>query len=184
MTKKKFSIGTRVRARHDRAPARFKGRVGTIQGSEPYRGYQIAFEDQAGEVAYLHSYFLEELTPGPAEFSLPPATQQRTNQFENRRSPRLETDLLIAIEFQDQRLIGACFDYNQHGFGAIVDETELPLGEVVTVELPLIDRKPLRFQAKAVHQDPPRYGFEFVVTQESKRQMIVDFFAESAEIKS
>ncbi len=182
MVRRKFDIGTRVRARHDRAPAKFKGRIGIIQGSEPYRGYVIEFEDQAGSIAYLHSYWLEELLPGSEGFLPPPPAQQR-GSVENRRSPRLEADCFVAIEFQNQRTIGSCVDYNQHGFGAILEETELPVGEVVTVELPIVGRKPVRFEAKTVRRDHPMYGFAFVISHESKRQIIVDFFKESTEIK-
>jgi hypothetical protein len=100
--------------------------------------------------------------------------------IENRRSPRFEADCFIAIQLADRRVIATCVDYNEHGFGALVEDGQLPRGEIVAIELPMAGGVPLRLQARVVYHDGPRHGFEFVAPEDSKRRLIADFFRESA----
>lgn len=99
---------------------------------------------------------------------------------EKRRSPRFEADCFVAINFHQRRIIAACVDYNEGGFGAVVEEEELPVGEILTIELPMAGGIPLKLQAKVVYHEKSRHGFEFVAPEEAKRQLIADFFRESA----
>jgi len=99
---------------------------------------------------------------------------------ENRRSPRFEADCFIAIQLHHRRVIATCVDYNEHGFGALVEDDELPVGAILAIELPMAGGVPLKLQARIVYHDGPRHGFEFVAPEESKRRLIADFFRESA----
>jgi hypothetical protein len=179
MVRRKFRVGIRVQAKHDTAPEKFKGRIGIIRKLEPYLGYGIEFEDTAGSIEFLQPQYIEEFAGDGPQLQTEEVVHPRHDYFEQRRSPRFEVDCFVAIEFQSQRVVGTCVDYNEHGFGAIVDE-ELPAEQVMSIELPIADRKPLRFLAKVAYRKHPRYGFEFVTAKESERQRIVDFFRESS----
>jgi len=181
MVRRKFRVGVRVQAKYDTAPEKFKGRIGIIKKLEPYLGYGIEFEDRAGSIEFLQPQYIEEFVGEGQQLSPEEAVRPQHNYFEQRRSPRFEVDCFVAVEFQNQRVVGTCVDYNENGFGAIVDE-ELPMAETMSIELPIADRKPLRFLAKVAYRKHPRYGFEFVTPKESERQRIVDFFRESAAI--
>ena len=179
MVRRKFRVGNRVQAKYDNAPEKFKGRIGIIRKLEPYLGYGIEFEDRAGSIEFLQPQYIEEFVAEGSQPHTEEAVRTPHNYFEQRRSPRFEVDCFVAVEFQDQRVVGTCVDYNEHGFGAIVDEA-LPMAETMSIELPIADRKPLRFSAKVAYRNHPRYGFEFVTAKESERQRIVEFFRESS----
>ncbi len=103
---------------------------------------------------------------------------------ENRRSPRFEADCFVAVTFNHQRIIASCVDYNEHGFGAIVEDEKLPVGEILSVELPMAGGVPLKLQARVVHRAGSRHGFEFVAPEDNKRKLIADFFHESSGTSS
>jgi len=48
----------------------------------------------------------------------------------------------------------------------------------VSIEIAIADRDPLSLQARVVHENDSRYGFEFVFPESSKRRLIADFFRE------
>ena len=179
MVRRKFQVGNRVQAKHDNAPEKFKGRIGIIRKLEPYLGYGIEFEDGAGNIEFLQPQYIEECVSQEAQSSTGETARPQHDYFEQRRSSRFEVDCFVAVEFQSQRVVGTCVDYNEHGFGAVVDE-ELPMAEIMSIELPIADRKPLRFLARVAYRKHPRYGFEFVTSKESERRRIVDFFRESS----
>ncbi|SRR6266849_7628738 len=98
---------------------------------------------------------------------------------ENRRSPRYRTDQLITIEFQNRKVTGTCVDYNENGFGAIING-ELPVGEIMSVEFSRLNQEAMRLQVRTIYQRGARYGFEFIAPAD-KRRTIADFFKESLE---
>jgi len=57
-------------------------------------------------------------------------------------------------------------------------EYNLPIGWIVSIEIAITDRDPLSLQARVVHENDSRYGFEFVFPESSKRRLIADFFRE------
>jgi hypothetical protein len=99
---------------------------------------------------------------------------------DNRRSPRFEADCFVAIQLNHRRFIATCLDYNEHGFGALVEDEQLPVGEILAVELPIAGGVPLKLQAKVIYHEGQRHGFEFVAPEDSKRRLVADFFRESA----
>jgi len=174
MTRKKFEKGMRIQVTHEHAPARFKGRIGTVRGKYPYEGYAVEFDDNPGTVENVGSNFMEVLTLDQAKRSY---VESAPRDVENRRSPRYGADCVVAIEFQGHRVIGKCIDYNENGFGAIVEHV-LPLGWIMNIEFPLKDRKPVRIQARPIYEKDLRYGFEFLFPDNNKRALVADFFAE------
>jgi hypothetical protein len=169
----------RVKVEHPNAPRKFKGRIGTIRYKQPYEGYGVEFDDQPNTIENVGSSWLELLTLHRRERRLLDGLPQ---DIEKRRSPRYEADCFVAIEFQNRRFIGKCVDYSDDGFGAIVD-CKLPLGWILTVELPITGRKPLRVQARPVYEKDSRYGFEFLFPDGNKRALIAEFFAEHLDDK-
>jgi hypothetical protein len=174
MTRRKFEKGMRVQVTHPTAPVKFKDRIGTIKAKQPYEGYVVAFDDNPDVVESVRSYFIEPLTldrviPAPLEYD--------SHGIEKRRCPRYGADCVVVIEFHARRIVGQCVDYNEHGFGAIIEQP-LTLGWIVTVEFPLKDRKPVRVEARAVYEKDQRYGFEFVFPDKNKQELIADFFTE------
>ncbi|HZR29119.1 MAG TPA: PilZ domain-containing protein [Terriglobales bacterium] len=99
---------------------------------------------------------------------------------ENRRSTRYKTDRFVVIQFQGRRVTGMCVDYNEDGFGAII-ETDLPVGAMMAVEFRVAGREVTPLQVKTIYRKYSRYGFEFIAPEHSKRQIIADFFRESLE---
>jgi hypothetical protein len=99
---------------------------------------------------------------------------------ENRRSPRHKADRAIIIEFQNCKIGGICVDYNEDGFGAVM-EGELPVGEIMSVVLPVAGREPTRLQVRLLYRRDSRYGFQFIAPEHGKRQTIADFFREIFE---
>jgi hypothetical protein len=177
MTRSKFEKGMRVKVAHPNAPRKLKDRIGTVRAKQPYEGYAVEFDDQPGAIENVGSNWLELLTLNRAKRR---ALEALPRDLEKRRSPRYQADCFVAIEFQNHRFIGRCVDYSDQGFGAIVD-CKLPLGWILTVELPLTGRKPLRIQARPVHEKDSRYGFEFLFPDGNRRALIADFFAEHLE---
>lgn len=98
----------------------------------------------------------------------------------NRQSPRHEARHFIVIEYRNRRVNGLCVDYSDGGFGAIIQH-ELPVGEIICVELPAAGHQHTRLMARAVYRKKTRYGFEFVAPAGSQRQAIADFFREALE---
>jgi len=172
MGKKKFEVGMRVRGA-EIAPARFKGRTGTIKDHRPYEGYGVEFDDNPDAIERLAPNRIEVLT-----LSTPRVLSSTPQNLEKRRSERYQADCFVALEFHGHRLIGRCVDYSESGFGAIVDR-HLPIGWAISVELPITDRKPLRLQARVVYQKDSRYGFEFETQNENEKRLIGDFFRKS-----
>jgi len=177
MTRSKFEKGMRVKVAHANAPRKFRGRIGTVKDKQPYEGYGVEFDDQPGKIENVGSNWLELLTLNRTRRRAVDAIAQ---DLEKRRSPRYEADCFVAIELQGHRFIGKCVDYSDTGFGAIV-EYKLPLGWILTVELPLTGRKPLRVQARPVYEKGSRYGFEFLFPDGNMRALIAEFFAEHLE---
>ena len=97
---------------------------------------------------------------------------------DDRCSPRFEADCFVVNRFRGRRVIATCLDFNQDGFGAIVEEP-LPVGEILTVELPMTGGVPLKLQARVVYRQDSRHGFEFVAPEHFKRKLIAEFFRES-----
>jgi len=174
MTRKKFEKGMRVRVTRPNAPVKFKGRIGTIKAKQPYEGYAVEFDDNPDVIENVVSSYMELLT---LDQEKPIFLESASQDMEKRRSPRYGADCVVFIEFHARRVIGGCVDYNENGFGAIV-EHQLPLGWIMTVEFPLKDRKPVRVQARAVYEKDHRYGFEFVFPDKHKQQLVADFFTE------
>jgi hypothetical protein len=158
MGKKKFEVGMRVRGA-SQAPARFRGRIGTVKDYRTYEGYGVEFDDKPDNVERVNPSWLD---------------------LEKRGSDRYRTDCFVVLEFHGHRLAGRCVDYSESGFGAIVDHS-LPAGWTVFVELPMADGKLLRFEARIVYQNGSRRGFEFVTRDEAYRGLIMDFFRERIE---
>ena len=84
----------------------------------------MEFDDNPGAVENVGSNFMEVLTLDQAKRSY---VESAPRDIEKRRSPRYGADCVVAIEFQGHRVIGKCIDYNENGFGAIVEHV-LPLG--------------------------------------------------------
>src|SRR5579864_6533514 len=106
MVRRKFRVGNRVQAKHDNAPEKFKGRIGVIRKLEPYLGYGIEFEDGAGSIEFLQPQHIEELIDAGPQLDTQEAVRPQYNYFEQRRSPRFEVDCFVAVEFQNQRVVG------------------------------------------------------------------------------
>src|SRR5579859_554404 len=174
MGRRKFEPGMRVQVTYGQAPARVKGRVRTIRDYRTYEGYGIEFDDdKPGSIERLHSTWIELLTLNGSQPRTLVFTHPQDN--EKRRSKRYQADCSVAIEFQGHRIIGRCVDYSERGFGAIL-EYNLPIGWIVSIEIPITGRDPLRLQARVVHEKDSRYGFEFVFPESSQRTLIADFF--------
>src|SRR5438876_5701497 len=94
---------------------------------------------------------------------------------DDRCSPRFEADCFVVIRFQGRRVIETCLDFNQDGFGAIVEQP-LPVGEILTVELPMTGGMPLNLQASVVYRHDSRHGFEFVAPERFNGKPIAEFF--------
>lgn len=99
---------------------------------------------------------------------------------EKRQSPRYEADHDIVVKCRNRTLSGRCVDYSNGGFGAVI-ERDLPVGEIICVEIPALGHEPTRLLARAVYRRRNRYGFEFIAPESGKRQTIADFFREALE---
>lgn len=174
MTRAKFDKGMRVKVAHADAPRKLKGRIGTIKEKRPYEGYGVEFDDVPGTIENVGAYWLESLTPIRTKQC---GAGVSTDDPEKRRSLRYQADCFVSIDFQGHRFVGKCVDYSNEGFAAIV-EYKLPLGWILTVELPIAGRKPLRVQARPVYEQESKYGFEFLLPDGNTRALIADFFAE------
>jgi len=178
MTQRKFEIGMRVQVTDQKAPAKLKGRVGTIKNRQPYQGYEVEFDDKPGARERVISNWMESLTLDGTQPRGSASTHPQDE--EKRRSPRYEADCFVAIEFQGHRVIGKCVDHSYDGFGAIVDY-DLPLGWIASIEVAITGRRPLHVQARPIYRKGSRYGFEFVLADQNTRMLVFDFFREHAE---
>jgi hypothetical protein len=100
--------------------------------------------------------------------------------LEHRRSQRHKADRLIFVRCQNQRARALCTDYNDDGFGAVV-ENDLPIGEIVSIEFARAGRHRAPLQARTIYRNASRYGFEFVAPNGDLRRTIAEFFKESLE---
>ena len=100
--------------------------------------------------------------------------------LEHRRSQRYRSDRLIFVRCQNQRARALCTDYNDDGFGAVV-ENDLPIGEIVSIECARTGRHRAPLQARTVYRKSSKYGFEFVAPNGDLRRTIAEFFKESLE---
>lgn len=100
--------------------------------------------------------------------------------LEHRRSQRHKADRLIFVRCQNQRARALCTDYNEDGFGAVVED-DLPLGEIVSIEFTNSGRHRAPLQARTIYRKSSRYGFEFVAPNGDLRRTIAEFFKESLE---
>lgn len=100
--------------------------------------------------------------------------------LEHRRSHRHRADRLIFVRCQNQRARALCTDYNDDGFGAVV-ENDLPIGEIVSIEFAAAGRHRAPLQARTVYRKSSKYGFEFVAPNGDLRRTIAQFFKESLE---
>ena len=101
-----------------------------------------------------------------------------TECIEKRRTPRFEADCFVAVNFHDERVIGNCIDWSSNGLGVLL-ETELPVGEIFWIELPVSGDVPLKVSARVAHQTGSRHGLEFVGLEDRDREMIETFFRQS-----
>src|SRR5438552_13405199 len=100
---------------------------------------------------------------------------------EKRCAPRRPISCFIVVNFFRQRIVAKCIDYSRDGFGAIIRGCDLPLEWIVTIELPMHGKKPLKVQARPIYRKGSKYGFEFLFRQGSqredrKRELVVNFF--------
>ena len=71
---------------------------------------------------------------------------------EKRCAPRRPISCFIVVNFFRQRIVAKCIDYSRDGFGAIIRGCDLPLEWIVTIELPMHGKKPLKVQARPIQR--------------------------------
>jgi|SRR5579859_405286 len=94
MGSRKFEVGVRVRVTYQKAPKKFKGRVGTINDYRTYEGYGIEFDDKPGSIECLSSSWLEVLA---LDRTNPSALGSNQHDLKRRRAARYEADCSVAI---------------------------------------------------------------------------------------